>query len=76
MKKTIVTMLFLAAAFDYGVSGNSEKMVYVCTGGSAYAYHINRNCQGLNRCKAEIHRVTLSDAYAMGRTKPCGYCCN
>ena len=36
----------------------------------------NLNCKGLNRCKAQIKRVTLSEAYIMGRNKQCGYCYN
>ena len=49
-----MTMLFFATAFSFGALGNSNTMVYVCTGGSAYAYHCNRGCRGLNRCGASI----------------------
>ena len=76
MKKFIMTMLFFATAFSFGALGNSNTMVYVCTGGSAYAYHCNRGCRGLNRCGASIRYVTLSEAYSMGRSKPCGWCYN
>ena len=76
MKKLIATLLFVTATFNYGAHGNSGQMVYICIGSTAYAYHKNLNCKGLNRCKAQIKRVTLSEAYIMGRNKPCGYCYN
>ena len=51
----------------------SEKMVYICTGPSAYRYHSRSSCRGLNRCSDEIERITISEAHDLGRT-PCGYC--
>ena len=51
----------------------SEKMVYICTGPSAYRYHSRSSCRGLNRCSDDIERVTISEARDLGRT-PCGYC--
>lgn len=50
-----------------------EKMVYVCTGPSAYRYHSRSSCRGLNRCSDDIERITISEARDLGRT-PCGYC--
>ena len=36
--------------------------VWICTGSEAYAYHLKRNCSGLNRCRSEIKNITLHDA--------------
>lgn len=47
--------------------------VYICTGKSAYSYHNNRNCRGLNRCNAEIKSVSLDYAKTIGRS-PCKIC--
>ena len=76
MKKIVVTMVFLAAGLGFGAFGNSSRMVYVCTGPTAYAYHIDRNCRGLSRCSGEIRCVSYADALSMGRTKACGWCTN
>ncbi|GAB3637264.1 hypothetical protein GCM10027422_28540 [Hymenobacter arcticus] len=44
--------------------------VYVCGGGSAYAYHRIDNCAGLNRCTHGVSAVTVPEAEGMGR-RPC-----
>jgi hypothetical protein len=50
-----------------------QQNVLVCTGGSAYAYHLKSSCRGLQRCRAEIITVPLEKARAMDR-KPCHLC--
>lgn len=47
--------------------------VYICTGKSAYSYHNNRECRGLNKCNAEIKSVSLEYAKSIGRS-PCKIC--
>jgi hypothetical protein len=47
--------------------------VYVCGGGSAYAYHRSEGCAGLNRCSHGVSAVTVADAETMGR-RPCKKC--
>jgi len=47
--------------------------VYVCGGGSAYAYHNSDGCSGLNRCSHGVSAVTVSEAQNMGR-RPCKKC--
>lgn len=44
--------------------------VYVCGGGSAYAYHRSEGCAGLNRCSHGVGAVTVAEAEGMGR-RPC-----
>jgi hypothetical protein len=53
--------------------GNSNSSVYICTGKTAYSYHNNRSCRGLNRCSAEIQKVSLEYAKSIGRS-PCKIC--
>ena len=47
--------------------------VYVCGGGSAYAYHSSEGCAGLNRCSYGVSAVTVAEAEGMGR-RPCKKC--
>lgn len=56
-----------------GLSDASYTYVWVCMGKSAYSYHCNSCCKGLNRCKASIKRLTLEKARSMKRT-PCDIC--
>ncbi|MBO4588406.1 MAG: hypothetical protein J5711_05840 [Bacteroidales bacterium] len=52
---------------------SGEVYVYVCTGSSSKRYHNNTQCRGLQNCKGEIRRVTLSQAKEANRT-PCKLC--
>lgn len=54
-------------------SGQGDTYVYICTGAKAYSYHNNRSCKGLNRCQAEIKKVTITYAKSLKR-KPCKIC--
>jgi hypothetical protein len=47
--------------------------VYVCNGGSAYAYHSYEACAGLNRCTHVVNAVTVAQAQSMGR-RACKKC--
>lgn len=51
----------------------SEKIVYICTGGSSERYHASDDCRGLCRCKGDIKGITMAEAQDMGRT-PCKIC--
>lgn len=48
------------------------QTVLICKGSRSYAYH-DHYCDGLNRCRADIEKVSLSKARSLGRT-PCQYC--
>lgn len=50
----------------------AEETVLICDSSSAYAYH-NRRCQGLNKCKHPVVRITKKKAIQMGR-RPCRIC--
>ena len=43
-----------------------EKEVYVCGSTGAKKYHFTKKCRGLNGCKDEIHKKTLSEAKSLG----------
>ena len=55
------------------INNAGSNYVWICTGKSAYSYHNNRDCSGLNRCKASIQKVTIEKAKSMKRT-PCNIC--
>lgn len=43
-----------------------EASVYICNSKSAYAYHADAYCRGLNRCRHGISKVSASDAVNNG----------
>jgi hypothetical protein len=65
------TVLLNLVLFALACSSQS-KTVLVCEGTSSYAYH-DHYCDGLNRCRGKIERVSLETALSMHR-KPCHYC--
>jgi len=77
MGNTLMVFVFLLMAnitsFCTLQSVQGETYVYICTGGNAYRYHCNSECSGLNRCHAEIKKVTLEYAKSKRRT-PCRIC--
>lgn len=48
--------------------------VYICTGGSSYAYHNTEYCMGLKNCRHKIIKVSLDDAVKKYNRKACHYC--
>jgi hypothetical protein len=54
-------------------AATTAPKVYVCGGGSAYAYHNSGGCAGLNRCSHGVSAVTVAEAEVMGR-RPCKKC--
>lgn len=54
-------------------SPTQTSKVYVCVGGSAYAYHLKKECRGLNRCTHSIKEVTLQEAKETYKRKLCGW---
>ena len=49
-----------------------EAQVLICQSRSAYAYH-SYECRGLNRCRSEVSRVSVSEARNFGYV-PCKIC--
>ncbi|MEZ4888802.1 MAG: hypothetical protein R3E32_29010 [Chitinophagales bacterium] len=59
----------------YGIeSPTPETEVWVCRGKYATKYHLNNNCQGLNRCKSIIEKISKESAAQDDYCSPCGYC--
>ena len=78
MKKLLfitVALLFPFAMTAEGgdAPGETNSMVYICTGGSSKRYHSHPDCTGLNNCQGSIRQISLQKAREMGRT-PCQRC--
>jgi hypothetical protein len=82
MKKHIAFLLSISLLFLFTSFGNSkprlvgkEKVTYVwiCVGESAYVYHLNKECHGLNRCKHERRHVTRQEAIDKYKRRLCGH---
>ena len=78
MKRLVLFLcLFFVSQSVLPNEGNADQndvYVWICTGPSAYAYHSNQNCSGLNRCSAEIKMVTLHDAIVKWHRDKCKKC--
>ena len=72
MKKLTLFLLALALLCGSATAKKSPK-VFICTGKTAKAYHINRNSEGLGNCKDEIKQVKMKEAVKQGRHL-CSYC--
>ena len=57
----------------YDMQEETTREVWICTGKSSHAYHSTDECYGIQACRADIERITIDEALAMGRT-PCHYC--
>ena len=57
----------------YKSEQNQDKYVYICLTKSSYAYHYDKNCHALNRCKGEKKKILLSDAKNKYKRKICGF---
>ena len=70
MKKYYILLLLLSSLL---LTACSDNKVYICTGPQSHAYHVKKNCRGLDRCSREIKTVTLEEAERMHR-HPCRFC--
>lgn len=52
----------------------ASPKVYICEGGSAYAYHSSSSCSGLNRCSHTVSAVSKADAEGNYSRRPCKKC--
>jgi hypothetical protein len=65
--KLIFIIMLLQTTFSI-----TENKVYICGSAGAKKYHYTENCRGLNACKHEIVKTTLSEAQGYGLTL-CGW---
>ncbi len=78
MKKLLFILTLLSLSFIPMNSGThqadteKDRIVYVCTGPKAVAYHYDENCKGLNKCSRSIKAVRLRDVPK--RHRPCKIC--
>lgn len=72
--------VFLLAIYSCSCNSNppkdseNEEMVYICVSNTAYAYHIDEYCQGLQRCSHKIKKVSRKEAEEKYKRKPCRWC--
>jgi uncharacterized protein YgiM (DUF1202 family) len=66
-----VAFTYLSATKPY-IPTKAENYVLICNSENSYAYH-SHYCHGLNRCKASVSKVTISQAKAKGY-RACGIC--
>lgn len=81
---TIVSALFLTACFeesdldiktDMPESVNKDtQMVFICTGETAYSYHLFRDCRGLEACEGDVITIFKTEIAKYERNHACGYC--
>lgn len=53
-------------------SDREDRLVYICTGPYAYAYHDDEDCWALQQCSESIEEVYLSDVE--DEREPCCQC--
>lgn len=71
LRSMLASLLLAASIFSLGAQ--QPTTVFICTGGSSYAYHCDRSCRGLNRCTHSIIEVTEAKAQSLGR-RSCKVC--
>ena len=69
----IALLNFSGIAVKNHADFNAENMVYICKSEGAYAYHLTDKCRGLSNCKHDIIRVSITEAYKLGKKKICGW---
>ena len=73
MTKTLITFALAIALGGAGLSlAKAGRKVYICNTKNAVAYHFNRECQGLQKCKGTVSEVTEAAAQEKG-LHSCGF---
>lgn len=55
-------------------NNKGNRIVYMCTGKYAYAYHSTQNCPGLNNCNGTVVYLSENDAVNIYKRVPCERC--
>lgn len=63
-------IIILSYAF---LSFSTADKVYVCMSESSVAYHLTKNCTGLDNCTHEIKAMTVSEAVDL-KKRECKKC--
>lgn len=53
---------------------SNDDPCYICLGDGATAYHLNRNCNGLNQCHGDIVSTNVGRAISIYHRDACGLC--
>lgn len=80
IKTSVASLLLLVGVTSFSAvnpepstSKSKDEIVYVCTGKSSKRYHKYSGCKGLNNCRGDVVKVSMSRAKSMRRT-PCKIC--
>lgn len=71
-----MTRIFIALALVIMCSSSTQvqdNKVFICNSTGATKYHLDKDCRGLNSCKSEVVKVTLSEAVKRGKKELCGW---
>ncbi|MFP5471537.1 MAG: hypothetical protein ACLGGV_08055 [Bacteroidia bacterium] len=60
-------------AYQKAVDTSSSDNVYICNSTGSTKYHYNKNCRGIDACKAEVLQVSKSEAINRGKKTLCGF---
>jgi hypothetical protein len=67
MTKTLITFTLAISLGGAGLSlAKAGRKVYICNTKNAVAFHLKRDCQGLQKCKGTISEVTEAEAETKG----------
>lgn len=69
MKPLLLSILFL-----FTINMRPAEKVFICKGGSAYAYHKTRDWRYLTQCTHKIEEISIEDAKSDYKRKPCKPC--
>ena len=73
MKRYLFFLFILLSSLSFSFAPATTQ-VWVCVGGSAYAYHSNENCSGFRHCNHVMKTTTLDSAVRVYKRKPCKEC--
>lgn len=69
--------LFLAYSLSFTSAPkrveSPNTQVYICDSSGATKYHYTKSCRGLNACKHQIIKVSLTEAIKKGKKTLCGW---
>lgn len=55
-----------------GFTVQENPLVFICDSPASEVYHLDENCQGLQKCKHEIKKISKEEAIARKR-RLCGF---
>ncbi len=74
MKRFLIACLIALSSFAFSFMPAASSTVWICVGGSAYAYHAKKSCRGLDNCTHTIKEVTQSEAESIYNRRACKVC--